>query len=106
MISGFILELIENDTWAEFGDYRKKVNIVYINKFRYFEQRKECGLLYIICELGPTVDDPHMTLDGLKANMVNYYLFLPYVYSKEDRYGREFVIIYDNWEMCNELGQT
>ena len=51
-------------------------------------------------------DNPNMTVDGQEANMVNYHcLFLAFVYNKEDHFGRELVIIYDDWDMYNRLGQ-
>ena len=50
-------------------------------------------------------DNPNMIVDGLEAYMVNTCLFLPYIYNKEDGFGREFSIIYDDWAMCNGLGK-
>jgi hypothetical protein len=105
VISGFTLESTGSDTWVAYGDHGKKVNIVRINKVTRVEKRKECGFLYIKCELGLNVDDSNMTVDGLAANMVNYCLFLPFVHNKENRFGRKFAIIYDDWDMCNELGK-
>ena len=81
MISGFTLESAGNDTWVAFGDNGKKVNIFRINKLTLVEKKKKCGFLYIKYELGPDVDNPNMTVDGLEANMANHCLSLPYIYN-------------------------
>ena len=104
VISGFTLESTGDDTWVAFGDNGKKVNIVRINKLTKMPKRRECGFMYMRCEIGPQVDNPNMTVDGLEMIMVRYCLFLPFVYNKEDSFGREFAIIYDDWEVCNDLG--
>ena len=69
------------------------------------QKRKECGFLYIRCELGSKIDNPNMEVDGLEENMVNFCLFLLFIYNKEDQFGREFKIIYDDCEVCNLLGK-
>ena len=96
VISGFTLESTGSDTWVAYGDHGKKVNIVRIIKLILVEKRKECVFLYIKYELGLNVDNTNLTVDGLELNMVNCCLFLPYVHNKENRFGREFTIIYDD----------
>ena len=75
VISGFTLESTGEDTWVAFGDNGKKVNIVCINKLTKMPKRRECGFMYMRCEMGPQVDNPNMTVDVLEMNMVQYCLF-------------------------------
>ena len=75
VISGFTLESTGDDTWVAFGDNGKKVNIVRINKLTKTPKRRECGFMYMRCEIGPQVDNPNMTVDGLEMVMVQYWLF-------------------------------
>ena len=105
VISGFTLESTGNDTRVEYGDHGKKIKIVRINKVTCVKKRKECGFLYIKYEIGLSVDDSNRTVDGLEVNIENYCVFLLIVFNKENRFGREFATIYDDWDMCNELGK-
>ena len=44
-----------------------------------------------------------LDVEGIESNMVRYCLMLPFVYSEED-FNQNFAIIYDNWQVGNELG--
>ena len=44
-----------------------------------------------------------LDVEGIESNMVRYCLMLSFVYSEED-FNQNFAIIYDNWQVGNELG--
>jgi hypothetical protein len=98
------LESHGDDTWVAFGDHGSKVSIVRINKVTNARKRRECGFKYIECEIGEVIDSQDMTVSDLETIMVRYCLLLPFVYNKEANFGKEYAIIYDDWEVCNELG--
>ena len=81
-----------------------KIKFIGINMKIEVNGRCECGFKYIKCE----IDEREQIVEGmdvaeLESNMERYCLMLPFVYSKED-FNQNFAIIYDNWQVGNELG--
>jgi hypothetical protein len=97
------LEELGDNTWVACCDHGSKVSIVCINKLINTRRRRECGSNYIECKIGEVINNPDMTVNDLEAIMVRYRLLLPFVYNKEGDFGKEYAIIYDDWEVCNEL---
>ena len=87
-----------------FADHGDKVKTIRINKLTTVRRRWECGFKCIECEIGAIVDNQDMAVNGLKVNVMRYCLLLPFVYNNEGNFGNQYAIVYEDWEVCTELG--
>ena len=87
------MESTGDDTWVAFGDNGKNVTTICINKLTDVPKRQEYDFIYTKYDIGFKVENPNMTVDGLKNILLQFCLFLPFDYNKKRVFEMEFAMI-------------
>ena len=107
VISAFTLEDHEDAIFVAFGDGGETCNVVQM-RMKGDRVQRECGMRYMQYELEDLEDYvvDKLKVVALEDDMRRYCLLLPFVYKGDENFEQDFAVVYDNWEVGNERGES
>ena len=107
VISAFTLEGHGSAKFVAFGDGGEMCNVVQM-RMKGDRVRRVCGMKYLQYELEDLEDYvvEKLKMVALEKDMRRYCLFLPFVFKGDENFEQDFAVVYDNWEVGNERGES